>query len=282
MTSATMSNCPLKEPQKNGNTSSKEQKHPFQIIPDHKNLDYINNDKRLNPWKAWWTLFFTCFQFTVTYHFWDKEQQRWCPFTSPQPSLSTHVPWLHPATIHNPCLIKEIRQVQHLKPPPPPTKHYVPDDLLYVFGLFTGPTQHTVQPIQASTESQPSQNAFWWPPQPTMWALMSKLVRHVPNPNSVTNIQWGYWNHSRCLNIVGHTFLSISLQTSLALAIIPQSSWPLTDFPNPAIWYLWRAGSLLWKPPKSSSIMCSKLMFFQKTLCQTRESLEDILLSTGY
>lgn len=102
-------------------------------------LDYIKNDKRLNPWKDWWTLFFTRFQFTVTYHSWDKEQQRWCPFTSPQPSLSTHVPWLHPATIHNLCLIKEIRQVQHLKPPPPPTKHYVPDDLLCVFGLFTGP-----------------------------------------------------------------------------------------------------------------------------------------------
>ncbi|KAL0185566.1 hypothetical protein M9458_017236, partial [Cirrhinus mrigala] len=41
--------------------------HPFQVITDHKNLEYIRNAKCLNPRQARWTLFFTRFQFTVTY-----------------------------------------------------------------------------------------------------------------------------------------------------------------------------------------------------------------------
>lgn len=40
---------------------------PFQIITDHKNLEYIKGAKRLNPRQARWALFFTRFQFTVTY-----------------------------------------------------------------------------------------------------------------------------------------------------------------------------------------------------------------------
>ncbi|KAL0177092.1 hypothetical protein M9458_025986, partial [Cirrhinus mrigala] len=38
----------------------------FQVITDHKNLEYIKGAKRLNPRQARWALFFTRFQFTVT------------------------------------------------------------------------------------------------------------------------------------------------------------------------------------------------------------------------
>ncbi len=41
--------------------------HPFQVITDHKNLEYIKSTKCLNPHQARWALFFTRFQFTVTY-----------------------------------------------------------------------------------------------------------------------------------------------------------------------------------------------------------------------
>ncbi len=41
--------------------------HPFQVITDHKNLEYIKCAKRLNPRQARWSLFFTRFRFTVTY-----------------------------------------------------------------------------------------------------------------------------------------------------------------------------------------------------------------------
>ncbi|KAK3553382.1 hypothetical protein QTP70_003555 [Hemibagrus guttatus] len=41
--------------------------YTFQVITDHKNLEYIKSAKRLNPRQACWSLFFTRFQFTVTY-----------------------------------------------------------------------------------------------------------------------------------------------------------------------------------------------------------------------
>ncbi len=41
--------------------------HPFQIITDHKNLEYIKGAKRINPRQARWSLFFTRFNFSVTY-----------------------------------------------------------------------------------------------------------------------------------------------------------------------------------------------------------------------
>ncbi|KAK3524535.1 hypothetical protein QTP70_029848, partial [Hemibagrus guttatus] len=40
---------------------------PFQVITDHKNLQYIREAKRLNPRQTRWVLFFTRFNFCVTY-----------------------------------------------------------------------------------------------------------------------------------------------------------------------------------------------------------------------
>ncbi|KAL0192333.1 hypothetical protein M9458_010629, partial [Cirrhinus mrigala] len=42
-------------------------KHPFLIITDHKNLQYLREAKHLNPCQARWALFFTRFQFKITY-----------------------------------------------------------------------------------------------------------------------------------------------------------------------------------------------------------------------
>lgn len=41
--------------------------HQFEVITDHRNLDYLLNAKRLNPRQARWALFFTRFNFIVTY-----------------------------------------------------------------------------------------------------------------------------------------------------------------------------------------------------------------------
>ncbi|KAK3558162.1 hypothetical protein QTP86_011857, partial [Hemibagrus guttatus] len=43
-------------------------RHPFQVLTDHRNLEYLHGVKRLNPRQARWVLFFTRFQFTVSYH----------------------------------------------------------------------------------------------------------------------------------------------------------------------------------------------------------------------
>uniref|UniRef100_A0A9J7YE42 Gypsy retrotransposon integrase-like protein 1 n=1 Tax=Cyprinus carpio carpio TaxID=630221 RepID=A0A9J7YE42_CYPCA len=41
--------------------------HPFTVLTDHKNLEYLRTAKRLNPRQARWSLFFTRFDFSVTY-----------------------------------------------------------------------------------------------------------------------------------------------------------------------------------------------------------------------
>ncbi len=41
--------------------------HPFEVITDYKSLQYLREAKLLNPIQAQWALFFTRFNFTVTY-----------------------------------------------------------------------------------------------------------------------------------------------------------------------------------------------------------------------
>ncbi|KAI2667189.1 Transposon Tf2-8 polyprotein [Labeo rohita] len=41
--------------------------HPFTIITDHKNLQYLREARHLNPRQARWALFLTRFNFTITY-----------------------------------------------------------------------------------------------------------------------------------------------------------------------------------------------------------------------
>ncbi|KAK3515019.1 hypothetical protein QTP70_003245 [Hemibagrus guttatus] len=41
--------------------------HPFLVLTDHRNLEYLHNAKRLNAHQARWALFFTRFHFSVSY-----------------------------------------------------------------------------------------------------------------------------------------------------------------------------------------------------------------------
>lgn len=42
--------------------------HPFLVLIDHKNLEYLKTAKRFNSRQSWWALFFTRFQFILAYH----------------------------------------------------------------------------------------------------------------------------------------------------------------------------------------------------------------------
>ncbi|KAK3508738.1 hypothetical protein QTP70_004221 [Hemibagrus guttatus] len=46
---------------------SKRAKHPFQVLTNHKNLEYIQQAKRLNPRQVRWSLFFNRFHFMLLY-----------------------------------------------------------------------------------------------------------------------------------------------------------------------------------------------------------------------
>lgn len=41
---------------------------PFLVWTDHKNMEYIRISKRLNSQPSRWALFFTRFDFTLSYH----------------------------------------------------------------------------------------------------------------------------------------------------------------------------------------------------------------------
>ncbi len=41
--------------------------HPFIVLTDHKNLQYLREAKRLNPHHARWALYFTRFNYTISY-----------------------------------------------------------------------------------------------------------------------------------------------------------------------------------------------------------------------
>ncbi len=144
--------------------------HPFQVITDHKNLEYIKSTKRLNPRQARWALFFTRFQFTVTYRPGSKNckadalSRRYDLPTEhliPEPILP-HSVILTPVSWD---IMEELQQEQQHEPPPahcPPDKQYVPRCL----------RQRIMQWVHASISAgHPGisrtirllQNSFWWP-----------------------------------------------------------------------------------------------------------------------
>ena len=50
-------------------------RHPFTVLTDHKNLEYIREARRLNPRQARWALFFTRFDFSLSYRPGSKNVQ---------------------------------------------------------------------------------------------------------------------------------------------------------------------------------------------------------------
>ncbi|KAK3527855.1 hypothetical protein QTP86_009412 [Hemibagrus guttatus] len=109
-------------------------RHPFQVLTDHRNLEYLRGAKRLNPRQARWAIFFTRFAFTVTYRPGSKNgkadalsRQFEADDEPTQPDV------ILPATaILAPVqwnLIEEIRRAHTDEPPPagcPSTKLFVP------------------------------------------------------------------------------------------------------------------------------------------------------------
>ncbi|KAL0181815.1 hypothetical protein M9458_024221, partial [Cirrhinus mrigala] len=145
-------------------------KHPFTVLTDHKNLEYLRSAKMLNHRQARWALFFTRFDFLVTY----------CPGSQNtkadalsrihepgQPAISSE-PILPTSIIVAPVawdVMTEITEAQVLDPPPA----NCPADLTYV-------PLNLRQRVLSEVHSVPSSghpgikathhllsNKFWWP-----------------------------------------------------------------------------------------------------------------------
>ncbi|KAK3570811.1 hypothetical protein QTP86_027631 [Hemibagrus guttatus] len=109
-------------------------RHPFQVLTDHRNLEYLRGAKCLNPRQARWALFFTHFQFMVTYRPGSKNGKADAlsrKFETANESVLVE-PILPATAILAPVLwnlVEEIQRAHADDPPPagcPPTKIFVP------------------------------------------------------------------------------------------------------------------------------------------------------------
>ncbi|KAI2662443.1 Transposon Tf2-9 polyprotein [Labeo rohita] len=145
-------------------------RHPFQVITDHKNLEYIKGAKRLNPRQARWALFFTRFNFTVTYRPGSKNSKADALSRQHDPHLDTHPPEpiLPPTVILAPVswdIMEEIQRRHDQDPPPPqcpPNKHYVPQEMRHQVLQWVHTSLSAGHPGISRTLHL-LKNSFWWP-----------------------------------------------------------------------------------------------------------------------
>ncbi len=114
-------------------------KHPFTVLTNHRNLEYLRSAKRLNHRQARWALFFTRFDFTVTYRPGSLNTKADALSRQYESSIlpATKESIISPALIVAPIqwdIMTEISEAQVTDPPPaksPPNLTYVPHTLCH-------------------------------------------------------------------------------------------------------------------------------------------------------
>ncbi len=145
--------------------------HPFVVLTDHKNLEYLRSAKRLNPRQARWALFFTRFRLTVTYRpsitkntkadalsrqMDNSIQTGICDNILPTKLLVAPVQW---------DIMTEIEQMnQQIQPPTecPANLTFVPEPLRQRVLTQVHYTPSSGHPGITATEHL-LRNRFWWP-----------------------------------------------------------------------------------------------------------------------
>ncbi|KAK3535046.1 hypothetical protein QTP70_002232 [Hemibagrus guttatus] len=144
--------------------------HQFQVLTDHRNLEYLRGAKRLNPRQARWAIFFTRFVFMVTYRPGSKNNKADALSRQFEMANEPGEPDLIlPATaILGPVqwdLMEEIRQAHTDKPPPASC----PPDRIFVPQLFRQQVMQWVHEAPSSghpgihRSTQLTRRRFWWP-----------------------------------------------------------------------------------------------------------------------
>ncbi len=101
---------------------------PFMVLTDHKNLEYLREAKRLNPRQARWALFFTRFNFSISYRPGSRNLKAMRYLVSTHPKRTAKSP--------NPSFQKTCSYVPFNGPPstfslpvsPPPNRRAVHQD----------------------------------------------------------------------------------------------------------------------------------------------------------
>ncbi|KAK3568703.1 hypothetical protein QTP86_013888 [Hemibagrus guttatus] len=189
-------------------------RHPFLVLTDHCNLEYLHSAKRLNSHQAWWALFFTRFEFSVTYHPGIKNSKADALSrqfkTQSEPSQPDLI--LPVAAILAPVrwsLIEEIQQAHADEPPPancPSTKVYVPLQFRQQVLQWVHEVPSSGHPgILRST--QLTLRRFWWP---SLRRDVERFVRSCPTCTQSwvsRHLPVGMWNPYLYPNAPGPTCL---------------------------------------------------------------------------
>ncbi|KAI2648103.1 Transposon Tf2-8 polyprotein [Labeo rohita] len=154
--------------------------HPFEVITDHKNLQYLREAKRLNPRQARWALFFTRFNFTLTYRPGHRnvKADALSRIHSPDPVTDQPEPILPPAVFMAPiqwdleAQIKDANR-QHPAPPGGPEgRLFVPAELRVPLLDWIHTSPGSGHPGSNRTLSLVRQR-YWWP------QLRQEVARYV-------------------------------------------------------------------------------------------------------
>uniref|UniRef100_A0A673KGR5 Gypsy retrotransposon integrase-like protein 1 n=1 Tax=Sinocyclocheilus rhinocerous TaxID=307959 RepID=A0A673KGR5_9TELE len=145
-------------------------KHPFIVLTDHRNLEYLKSAKRLNHRQARWSLFFTRFDFTITYRPGSQNTKadalsRLYESSTLSPSQDSIIPSTIILAPVQWDIMTEITDTQGTEPPPaetPPNLTYVPQALRQRVIQLVHSTPGSGHPGIAAT-LQLLNNRFWWP-----------------------------------------------------------------------------------------------------------------------
>ncbi|KAK3519931.1 hypothetical protein QTP70_008026 [Hemibagrus guttatus] len=182
-------------------------KHPFTVLTDHKNLEYLRAAKRLNPRQARWALFFTRFKFTISYRPGSKNVKADALSRIYGPDIASEdpEPVLPEKIFASPISWSEGTLPESGAPPGcPPGLQFIPrshrTSLIHVTHVSLG----TGHPGIKGTLSL-LQQRFWWPRmavdvkryvQGCRECSMSKSPRHLPTgkllPLPVPNRPWSH------------------------------------------------------------------------------------------
>ncbi|KAK3571047.1 hypothetical protein QTP86_001297 [Hemibagrus guttatus] len=159
-------------------------RHPFQVLNDHRNLEYLRGAKRLNPRQSRWAIFFTRFVFTLTYRPGSQNDKADALSRQFETANNPGKPELIlPATailalVHW-DLVEEIRRAHADEPPPagcPPDRTFVPQ-------LFWQQVMRWVHEAPSSghpgihRSTQLTRRRFWWP---SLGSDVEEYVRACP------------------------------------------------------------------------------------------------------
>ncbi|KAK3548353.1 hypothetical protein QTP70_010714 [Hemibagrus guttatus] len=182
-------------------------KHPFTVLTDHKNLEYLRAAKRLNPRQARWALFFTRFKFAISYRPGSKNVKADALSRIYGPDIASEdpEPVLPEKIFASPISWSEGTLPESGAPPGcPPGLQFIPrshrTSLIHATHVSLG----TGHPGIKGTLSL-LQQRFWWPRmavdvkryvQGCRECAMSKSPRHLPAgkllPLPVPNRPWSH------------------------------------------------------------------------------------------